>query len=316
MVLILAFLVAVAATPLAMRLAGRVGVLDRPGELKIQTEPVPYLGGLGVAAGLAVAVIPARPALLFPLGLALALGVIDDASHVAPLVRLGVEVAIGLATAAALATRLPGPVAVAAVTLAVVVLINGVNMIDGLDTLAAGVALASAVGFAVVLDGDGRTVALGLAGALAGFLVFNRPPARVYLGDGGAYLVGALLAALLVMAWAPGTDLAIPLGSLALVACPVAELAVTVLRRVRSGSRLSAGDRSHVYDQLVTRGWSKTRAAAVYVAVQAALVAIAAVAVHLPAGLAAATVAVAAVAMLAAVAALGFLTPTHPETAA
>lgn len=316
MVLILAFLAALAATPLAMGLARRTGLLDRPGDLKIQTQAIPYLGGLGVAAGLAVALVPARPALLLPLGMALLLGVVDDARHVEPLARLGVEVAVGLATAAVLPTRLPGPVGWAAVTLVVVLVINGVNMIDGLDALAAGVGLVSAAGFALALDGDARTVALGLAGALAGFLVFNRPPARVYLGDGGAYLLGATMAALLVLAWAPERELALSLGALPFVACPVGEVAVSVLRRKRSGARLSAGDRSHVYDQLVQRGWSRNRSVAVYVTTQAVLSALALVAVQLSPSLAGAAVVAGGVALLGVVAALGFLTPTYPETAA
>ena len=316
MVLIAAFLVAVAATPLAMRLARRTGLLDRPGDLKIQTRPIPYLGGLGVAAGLAVAVVAARPVLLLPLGMALLLGVVDDARHVDPLVRLAVEVAIGLTTAAVLPTGLPGALSAVAVTLVVVLVINGVNMIDGLDALAAGVGLVSALGLALALDGDARTVALGLTGALAGFLVFNRPPAKVYLGDGGAYLLGAALAALLVMAWAPESEVALSVGALPFVACPVAELVFAVLRRKRSGVSLSAGDRSHVYDQLVQRGWSRNRSVAAYIAAQAVLSVLALVAVNLSPALAGATVGAGALALLVTVAAFGFLTPTHPETAA
>lgn len=316
MVLILAFLVAVAATPPAMGLARRVGLLDRPGDLKIQTRPIPYLGGLGVAAGLAVAVVPARPALMLPLGMALLLGVVDDARHVDPVIRLAVEVAVGLTTAAVLPTRLPGALSVVAVTLVVVLVINGVNMIDGLDALAAGVGLVSALGFALALDGDARTLALGLAGALTGFLVFNRPPAKVYLGDGGAYLLGTALAALVVMAWQTSEPLAVSLSALPLVACPVAELAFAVLRRKRSGARLSAGDRGHVYDQLVRRGWSRNRSVAAYVVAQVVLAVLALIAVRLSPGLAGATVGASALALLGTVAAMGFLTPTHPETAA
>ncbi|MDQ3896033.1 MAG: hypothetical protein M3326_02085, partial [Actinomycetota bacterium] len=315
-VLIVAFLAALVATPLAMRLARATGLLDRPGDLKIQTRPVPYLGGLGVAAGLTVGVAAARPALLLPLGLALALGVVDDARHVDPFVRLAVEIAVGLATAAVLVTRLPGPVALVAVTLVVVVVINGVNMIDGLDALAAGVGLVSAVGFAVALDGDERAVALGLSGSLAGFLVFNRPPARVYLGDGGAYLLGAALAALLVMAWAPERPLELSLGAVPLVACAIGELGVAVLRRRLSGAPLSAGDRSHVYDQLVERGWSRNRSVAAYVVAQAMLTALAVAAVHTSPGVAGAMAVAGALALLATVTAFGFLTPTSPETAA
>ncbi len=64
------------------------------------------------------------------------------------------------------------------------------NLIDGLDMLASGVVTAAAVGFAAVLHGPGRQLAVALGASLIGFLTFNRPPARVYLGDGGAYLLG------------------------------------------------------------------------------------------------------------------------------
>ncbi len=316
MVLILAVLLALVVTPAAGRLARRTNLLDRPGDLKIQAEAVPYLGGLGVAAGLAVGVIPARAALLLPLSLALALGVIDDARHISPVVRLAAEVVVGLTAAAVLPIRLTGPLGVLAVTAAVVVLINGVNMIDGLDALASGVAIASALGFAIVIHGDGRSVALALVGGLAGFLVFNRPPARIYLGDGGAYLVGAALAVLLALAWAEDRPMALSLGVLPLVACPAGELAFAVLRRIRSGKRLFTGDRSHVYDQLVDAGWSRTRTVGAYVAVQLVLAAVAVGAVHLSAGAAAVVTGVSAVVLFSAAAGLGFLTPSHPEPAA
>lgn len=315
MVVILAFLATLAATPAAARLARRANILDHPGDLKIHTRAVPYLGGVGVAAGLAVGVAPTRPSLLLPLGLALALGVVDDARHIGPVIRLIAELAVGLTTAAVVPIRMPGLLGVLAVTLAVVVLINGVNMIDGLDALASGVALVSALGFAVVLDGEARSVALALAAALAGFLVFNRPPAKIYLGDGGAYMVGAALALLLCLAWAENRPMALSLGALPLVACAAAELGIAVLRRLRSGSRLFAGDRGHIYDQLVDGGWARNRAVGAYILVQAVLVAIAVAAVRLPAPAAAALVGASTVGLLSVVAACGFLTPTPPESA-
>ena len=87
--------------------------------------------------------------------------------------------------------------AVVLVVAVTVLLINGVNLMDGLDMLAGGVAAVAALAFAVLLRGPGRQLAVALAAALAGFLVFNRPPARVYLGDGGSYLLGTALAVLL-----------------------------------------------------------------------------------------------------------------------
>ncbi len=316
MVLIVAFLLAVATTPLAMALARRFGLLDHPGDLKVQSVAVPYLGGLGVAAGLATGAVLVDPRLLLPLGLALGLGVVDDARPIGAMTRLPVELVVGLLVATMLPVRLPGVLGVLVVTGAVLLLVNGVNMIDGLDGLAGGVALMSALGMAVVLDGEGRSLALALAGGLGGFLVFNRPPAKVYLGDGGAYLVGTALAVLLAMAWSPERSLAVSVGSLPTVACPTAELGLAVLRRLRSRKRLFTGDRSHIYDQLVTRGWSPKRTAAVFLLLQALLSAVAVVAAHLSAPVAAVIAGGSALMLVALSAALGFLTPTHPETTA
>ena len=94
--------------------------------------------------------------------------------------------------------------------------------------------------------------------------MFNRPPARVYLGDGGAYLIGTAVAALLAEAWGPHRALATGIGALALVVVPAAELALAVLRRARTRTSLLLGDRDHPYDQLVRRGWGATRVAAAY----------------------------------------------------
>ena len=270
MALIVAGVVAVVLTPVAAVIARRTGIVDHPGPLKVQSRPVPYLGGLAVLAGLAVPLAPTRPALLVPLGLAAALGLADDLTHLAPPVRLVVEVLVGIATAwAAPAADLPG----AALTVVVVVaLVNAVNLLDGLDGLAAGVAATGALGFAVTLGGDGRVLALALAGALAGFLVWNRPPARIYLGDAGSYLVGTALAVLVTDAFARAESLAVAAGAVLFVAVPVADTTVAIVRRHRAGRPLLEGDRGHVYDQLVDRGWPPTAATAGLVAAQAALV--------------------------------------------
>jgi UDP-GlcNAc:undecaprenyl-phosphate/decaprenyl-phosphate GlcNAc-1-phosphate transferase len=299
--------IALAVTPLAAALARRAGVVDRPGPLKVHPEAVPYLGGVGVAAGLAGAVVAARPALALPLLGALVLGVADDARDVPPRLRLAGQVGVGVVTAALLDVRLATGLGFVAVAVASVVLMNGVNMVDGLDGLAAGVTLVAAVGFAALLHGDGRTLALGLAGAMAGFLWWNRPPARVYLGDGGAYLLGAALAALLAMAWHRHVPASRSVAALALVGFPAGELAFAVVRRARSRLPLFSGDRRHLYDRLATLGWSGTAAAGACVLGQVVLAAIAVAAGHATTAVAAVVVAAAAAAVLATGASVGSL---------
>jgi UDP-GlcNAc:undecaprenyl-phosphate GlcNAc-1-phosphate transferase len=264
MALIVAFAVAVVATPIAARIATRLGVVDRPGPLKVHARPVPYLGGVAVFAGLVGPVAVARPSLLVPLGSACALGFADDAAGLTPAVRLVVEIGIGIAAAWVTAPHDAGHVALGIVL--VLVLANAVNMLDGLDGLATAVVAAGAAGFYVVLSGSGATLALALTGALLGFFVWNAPPARVYLGDAGTYLLGTALAMLFLAA--AQYEAAVVSSAFLFVGVPVADAAVAIVRRARAGTALLRGDRGHVYDQLVDRGWSAKAAAGACAAAQ------------------------------------------------
>jgi UDP-GlcNAc:undecaprenyl-phosphate GlcNAc-1-phosphate transferase len=266
-----AFVGSAALTPLSMTVASRLGVMDRPGALKPQASAVPYLGGVAVAVALVVGAVPAHPIILAPLGAATALGTLDDAFSLPPWVRLVGQLAIAAGVAAAVSSRLPGVVGPVAVGGVCVLLMNGVNFIDGLDGLASGVGLVASGGFAVMLRGAERDLAAALAAALAGFLLYNRPPARIYLGDGGAYVLGTALAVLLAWAWGRHVAMGTSVASLLLVAVPAAEVAFAVVRRARAGHSLAAGDRRHPYDLFVARGWSTRSAAATYIALQAVL---------------------------------------------
>ena len=262
-VAVAAFVVALLATPLAARFATRVRLVDRPGPLKTHAVATPYLGGVGLASGAAIGAAVLDPWLLAPLGMALALGTADDVRPLPPLVRLAGEVAIGLVLAAVVSTRF-GDAGFLLVPAACVVLVNGFNLLDGLDALCGTVTLIGAAGFALLLAGDRRGFALALTCAAAAFLIFNRPPAKVFLGDGGTYFLGVSFAALLASAWAPGASGATGVGSLALLALPVAEIALAMIRRGRAGRSVFAGDRNHPYDVLLRSGWSLGRTVGVY----------------------------------------------------
>jgi UDP-GlcNAc:undecaprenyl-phosphate GlcNAc-1-phosphate transferase len=265
MALIVGFAVAVVATPVAAWLATRVGIVDAPGPLKVHTRPVPYLGGVAVLVALVGPVLGARPSLLVPLGLACALGLLDDAVSVPPVARLAAEMGIGVSAAIAVGHHDFGRVVLGVVV--VLVLVNAVNLLDGLDGLAAGVTIAAAAGFYVVLSGPGATTALALVGAATGFLVWNSPPARVYLGDSGSYLIGTALAMLFLTAARRPAE--VVSGACLFLALPVADTTIAIVRRWRAGRPLLAGDRGHVYDQLVDRGWRAPTAVVACVVAQA-----------------------------------------------
>lgn len=300
--------VALVTTPLAAAAARRFGVVDRPGPLKIQRTPVPYLGGVAVFAALAVPVVVSRPSLLIPLVLLLALGLADDLGDLPPRFRLAAELAIGIV--GGVVAPAPGRLGVLVTCAFVVGLVNAVNLLDGLDGLAGGVVCASAIGFALV-GGTGRASAIALAAALGGFLWYNRPPARIYLGDAGAYLCGGMLALLAALALGSGRGVAAWAAVPLLVALPVFDTSVAILRRRRAGKPLFAGDRSHVYDQLVDRGRTRVQAVVVCIVGQAALVAVGLVALHLGAVWAVTTAALSVAGLVAVAAWGGFLARTE-----
>jgi UDP-N-acetylmuramyl pentapeptide phosphotransferase/UDP-N-acetylglucosamine-1-phosphate transferase len=273
-----ALAVTVVLTPVLAGFARRLGAVDHPGALKPHERPTPYGGGISIGAGMAVGIALARPWLFVPFAMALVLGTVDDVRPLSPAVRLGGEISIGVVLALVVSTRFTGVLGGVLCVATTVVLVNGFNLMDGLDALCGSVTLVMAAGFGAVLTGDGRLLALALAGAAAGFLVYNVPPARVYLGDGGSYLVGTVVTALVALAWAPHAPMATGLAALVLVTLPAAEVGLAVVRRLRGHQSVFSGDRRHPYDQLVERSWPKGVVALTYAGTALVLAAVAVVA--------------------------------------
>ncbi|MEI8335344.1 MAG: MraY family glycosyltransferase [Actinomycetes bacterium] len=277
--LVTAFLVTSAVTPIAIRVAHRTGMVDRPGALKFQSTPVAYLGGVAVFAGVAGALAATTPRVLIPLALALLLGLFDDRLDISPRIRVLCEAVIAL-IGGALIPATGGALGVAITALLILGLLNAVNLLDGLDGLAAGVCSASAIGFAFLSENprlaDPRLLALSLLGALIGFIIFNRPPARIYLGDAGAYLIGVALAILAALslngAGNTSASVAIWAALPLIVAVPILDTLVAILRRLRAGDPIFSGDRSHIYDQLCDRGIPAQRVLMIMVSAQCILV--------------------------------------------
>jgi UDP-GlcNAc:undecaprenyl-phosphate GlcNAc-1-phosphate transferase len=242
--------------------AGRRG--GPPALLKIHPRPVSQLGGVAVVVStfIGLAVAGAWPAATVVIGVAAAtvVGVVDDARQLAPLARAVALGAVGMVIAVGGASLEPlGVIGGTAAALAVFASANAVNLIDGQDGLAGGLAVIAALGVAGVAEitGSDPAFALALPGALLALLWWNREPARVFLGNGGAYGVGVLLAVAAVEA--STTSLSALSGVVVSLGVFEAELALTVVRRVRAGGRLTEGDRDHSYDVLTRRLGSRRR---------------------------------------------------------
>jgi UDP-GlcNAc:undecaprenyl-phosphate GlcNAc-1-phosphate transferase len=251
----------------ARRLGLATGLVDRPPaappqgdgpaaeQLKIHTAPIPVLGGLGVVAAVGGALLVAGVDLPLPavagVVMATAIGLVDDARPQPASVRMVALAVAGVPIAVGLPLDELGLSARVGVVVLLLLMANAVNLIDGQDGLAGGLGAIASVGLAAVIAANGAdpVLALVVAGALVGFLAWNLPPARVFLGNGGAYGLGALLTVLAAQAtighgWHGLLAAALCLGVFAF------ELTFTVARRLVGSQGLAVGDRRHSYDLL------------------------------------------------------------------
>lgn len=262
-----AFAIAAVWSALSIWLGPRIGLVDvpTPDPLKVHEKSTPLLGGVGIFLGLHTGLYiegAFDPGLLAATSIILLLGLIDDRFGLSAKLRLIVEIFASIVLVSTTDIS-EGTLAMMVISVvAVVVAINAVNLFDGLDGLVGSVAVVSAFGLGWVgLAGFGNE-ALGfiLASAIVGFLLFNWQPARVFLGDNGAYLIGMVLAygTLIAGGGNLGTTAILSVGTLGVF---IADLGVTVVRRARNGTPIFEGDRSHLYDQLRDRGFTVRRVA-------------------------------------------------------
>lgn len=252
-----ALLVSSALTPLARLIAPRLGMVDRPStEIKIHDRPVAVLGGLAAILACFIALNAAEPVmpwhtlnhLIAATVVVMVTGILDDRVSLPVPFRVAAQVAAGLLLVAGGMRLEPlGPLAAVGPVLLVLACANAINLIDGQDGLAGGLAAIAAMGMALMVDPP-LALALALAGGLVGFIVFNMSPLRIFLGNGGAYAVGVMLAA---VACQVATDWTHLVGAALCLGIFVFELVFTVVRRVKAGGRgLHIGDRNHYYDVL------------------------------------------------------------------
>lgn len=141
---------------------------------------------------------------------------------------------------------------------------NIVNLIDGMDGLATGFGLFLCATLAFVGHYSGKpevvTISLVMAGALAGFLIFNFPPAKIFLGDGGAYLLGFFIASVTVFTSSKGSVIAALLVVIVALGVPILDTLFTIIRRALLGVPLFRADAEHIHHRLILLGFSKAKA--------------------------------------------------------
>jgi UDP-GlcNAc:undecaprenyl-phosphate GlcNAc-1-phosphate transferase len=289
---LLAFIVAAAAaallTPLAARLARRVGAMARPREGALASRDTPQLGGLAIFAGVLLAAAIWMPegreatvtrGIIAGAGLITLVGAIDDIVNLPPLLKLLGQIG------AALIAVLVGDVQVLNITIPflgvlhfapwvggvltviwLVGIMNAVNFIDGVDGLAAGLTAIDGVAFTIIvfeLKGPNSTLAGILAaitaGAALGFLFHNFHPASIFMGDSGANLLG-YLAGVVTIEGTLKTNAAIALvAPMVILAVPFLDTGFVVAKRLKYGRKPWSADANHFHHRMARIGFSQRK---------------------------------------------------------
>lgn len=238
---------------------------------RLPQQVLPYLEGIWSQAGQLWGLLAGGTVLVI-------LGVMDDRRGVNEWIRLGVEFAVAAFVVYGLGFGLTAYIGIDWLTnilsmIWIVGVINSFNMLDNMDGLSGGVAAIIAAAMAAVMlttpdPGTARpqlfvaALLLVVCGSLLGFLWHNRPPAKIFMGDGGSYLVGFLVAVAMLMAtYAGNTDRPhAVLAPLCVMAVPLYDMGTVLWIRIREGRSPFIGDRSHFSHRLVDLGLSRSQA--------------------------------------------------------
>ena len=268
-------------------LAIRIGAMDVPNiERKDQKAPVPYLGGVAIALGISIVTMTStfvskREGFLFDLLISVlvpaivlgALGLVDDLKSLSPWPRLVLQSLVG--TFAATVIILNGTVGTPFSTQGVnsvisivwiVTLCNSINFFDNLDGAASGAVAIISLGVFVISVAQGQELVAALsvvtAGSSLGFLIWNKSPAKIYMGDAGALFLGVIVS-ILTIRLDPGIDplwqsLAIPV---VLLSIPLLDTSVSVTSRIWRGVSPLTGGRDHLSHRLIRGGLTRAKSA-------------------------------------------------------
>ena len=284
-------------TPLVKRFAEKVGAMDNPGEARrVHDHPIPRMGGMAIFLGFIIAVLifadvtSEVQGILIGSIVIVATGVVDDIVSLNYWVKL-----LGQTAAAVIAVMhgvvisffsnpnifspetelLLGVLCVPVTVLWIVGITNSVNLIDGLDGLACGVSTISSITMLVVAlmvsESNMAVILACLVGACIGFIPYNFNPAKIFMGDTGALLLGYLLATVSVLGlfkFYAIVSFVVPILALAL---PLFDTMFAIIRRLLKGQNPMTPDRGHLHHRLIDMGLSQKQSVAVLYAICAIL---------------------------------------------
>ncbi|MBE7047737.1 MAG: undecaprenyl/decaprenyl-phosphate alpha-N-acetylglucosaminyl 1-phosphate transferase [Ruminococcaceae bacterium] len=288
----ISFIVSFGATPFVMKLAYKINALDIPdGGRHIHKKTTPLIGGLGIFAGFFISVlvfakytdsIIALIGILLGSMMIVGMGIYDDSRDMRARSKLIIQI-----IAAALVVfcgvtvdyiSVPSFIAHGGIfnlnwikypitILWIVAVTNAVNLIDGLDGLAAGVssiATFSLFFISVIQDNvEAAVISAALAGGCLGFLPYNMNPAKIFMGDTGSQFLGFMLAIISVLGLSKGAVIISFLVPFVILGIPLFDTSFAILRRIIQRRPIMEADRGHLHHKLLDRGFSQKQTVAI-----------------------------------------------------
>jgi len=285
---IMAFLISFFTTPLAKKIAFKVGAIDQPKDRGVHTEPMPRMGGIAIVLGFMLTLLLATP--FVPLlnwrqftgvtagaTIIFLLGFFDDMRNLSAKFKLIFQIIAALLVTTSgvkiqfvtwpfLENSLISlqPFATPLTVIWIVGVTNAVNLIDGLDGLAAGVSSIASICLMALSIHSGHPLAVlltaTLAGSCLGFLPYNFNPATIFMGDTGSTFLGFILAVTSILGLLKSYTFATIFIAILILGLPIFDTAFAILRRYINGKPIMEADRGHLHHRLMDKGYSQKQA--------------------------------------------------------
>ena len=272
-----ALVMAIGGTPVARRIALRLGIIDQPNARKLHVDPIPLLGGLAIYGAFIAAVLlfgnrfrlNELVSILVGASLMSFLGVWDDRRGLSPFLKLVgqfMAASILVLSGVRIGTFPWEPLNIAVTLGWVVVITNAMNLLDNMDGLSGGVGATAAIFFLLLAAMNDQylvgALSAALVGACLGFLVYNFNPATIFMGDAGSLFLGFILAAVgIKLRFPEGLQIVTWMVPVLIMGLPLFDTALVIVSRLRRGfNPLTTPGKDHVSHRLVAMGYTRREA--------------------------------------------------------
>lgn len=288
MAFVLAFFISFAMTPVAKKIAFKVGAIANPRKRDMHSKPIPRMGGIAIVAGFMITffisiqfitVLDWKQVIGVTLGalIIFLLGFFDDIYELSAKLKFLIQILaatlVALSGISIPSISIPfigdtpmflDMLSIPITVVWIVGITNAVNFIDGLDGLAAGVSSIASICLMVLSIYSGYPIAILLttilAGSCLGFLPYNFNPASIFMGDTGSTFLGFILAVTSILGLLKSYTIVTIIVAVLVLGLPVFDTAFAIIRRLLAGKPITAPDRGHLHHRLVDRGYSQKQA--------------------------------------------------------